>query len=88
MAPSLTPEQHEDFEFLRETMRWSYWPFCPVKRSRDNKIELGACYDGEAGTRRVYLGNMLTLIETGLTDVPYIDYPNSYQLLMDGWIVD
>lgn len=83
---SLTPDQHEDLIHLRETMRWPCWPYCPVKRDE----ELGTVFDGPNGERTVYLCNMFTYLagEIDLETVEKIEYKNSYDLLVDGWIVD
>lgn len=89
----LTQNQHNDLDYLRQTMGWAYWPFCPVKRTVNNELQVGACYDGEKGQRIVYLKNLFSLIDdsrNGITlkDVPSITYANSHDLLVDGWNVD
>lgn len=84
MSANLTPAQHEDLVFLRETMRWTYWPWCPVKRGDT----VASCFDGEGGKRTVYLKNLLLGLDEGFKGVEKIEYENSYKMLLDGWIVD
>jgi hypothetical protein len=86
--PEITPEQHDDITFLSRTMNWVYWPYCPVKRYVNNEVECAACYDAPNGKRIVYFKNLLSAIEEGLKDTKSIEYNSSYDMVMDGWMVD
>lgn len=81
-----TPEQHESFTFLRETMRWPYWPYCTVMKGN----QIASCFDGEDGKRTIYLVNLFTLAEKPelLKTVEKIEYPNSAAVIEDGWEID
>ncbi len=85
---NLTPAQHEDLEYLRQTMNWGYWPFCPVKRTHNGELQVASCYDGENGKKVVYLKNLFQGIDEGFQDAQTIPYNSSYDMLMDGWMVD
>ena len=52
--------------------------------------EVGCVYDGENNTRTVYLCNLFEFLEgnVNLKTTPKIEYKNSHDLLVDGWIVD
>ena len=80
---NLTSEQHESLEFLRETMRWPYWPYCSVKKGN----QVASCFDEEGGKRTIYLVNLFTLAEK-LKAAEKIEYPNSAAMVQDGWEVD
>lgn len=86
----MTSDQHEDATHLRETMRWGYWPYCPVKRNINEECQVGSCYDGENGQRIVYLINLFEVIKTGIIpkDTQSITYDNSVKMVLDGWMVD
>jgi len=75
-----------------ETMRWPYWPFCPLKRPQNNnggEPQLGACYDAPEGKRIVYLDvNVFGLSNEALKAAKTIEYANSYEVVQDGWEVD
>lgn len=86
MSTTITHGQQADVDFLTETMRWAYWPLCPVKR---NGV-VATCYDSPEGKRVVYVGNMLAIIEGVVkpSTLERIEYANSYQMVTDGWEVD
>jgi len=83
---SLTQEQHDDMRFLTETMRWPYWPFCPVKKGE----KVAFVYDGVNGHRTVYVGNLLSMLqkEIDIKTLEKIEYHTSHEMVADGWTVD
>ncbi len=83
---NFTSEQHESLEFLRQTMRWYYWPYCAVKKGD----QVASCFDEEKDKRTVYLVNLFSLAEKPelLKTAEKIEYPSSAAMVQDGWTVD
>ena len=82
----MAPRQIKTARFLQETMRWPHWPWCPVKRGK----ELGACFDGENGSRTVYLVNLFELADNPelLKSATKLEYNTSTEVASDGWEID
>lgn len=88
---NLTPEKRKDLDFLSQTINWVYWPYCPVKRTVNNELLLGACFDEPNGKRTVYLANLFSIGEMSKEDFKNLQkfhYDSSYDMIADGWEVD
>jgi hypothetical protein len=77
----MTDAKAEHLAFLKDEDRWPAWPLCPVKKHRDNELEIGCA---TAGQPVVVLVNMFEF----RSDAPKIEYESWEALVEDGWRVD
>ena len=82
----LTKFQKRDLDYIKETLSWSIFPRCPLKRVKTDDM-LGFQLGCMLAEKRpiVYLTNIFDPITPNTAKIIYETYE---KLLLDGWMVD
>jgi len=83
----LTEHQIEDIRFLKETMRWPWWPLCPVYRYVSDQKHIGVVHDREGGPCVVEV-YVFEYTKEEFESAPRHEYKTMTEVIQDGWMVD
>ena len=76
-----------DAEFLKQSYNYPNWPFCPVKRWRDDRLQCGLVFDGLPVVVMVNMF-MLPIAPEEYDKLEKHKYSSFEDLVADGWLVD
>lgn len=90
MSKDIRPEIIEDLQMIRETMRWCYWPYLPMK-NRETQ-EVGFVFDDEKGHKRtIYHANLFAFFDMKLGEkkkVKKTEFKTVLEMMEAGWRID